>query len=476
MRNLKLALCVFLASASYAHADSERPSTVSNVQASSVSSNVIRVTWNEPFDNVGVDGYNIYRNDSYYSTVFNTTNFLDTGISSGSSYSYSVVAFDRARNYSTLSASASSSGSSSSQPAPAPVNDGGAVSAPTGLRAESVSSSQLKLSWNAPSGSITGYNLYRDGSYYTTVKGRTDHTASSLSSGRNYRWSVVAFSGNTYSVQSSEITAGTSGNSGSSEPQAAAQSSSSSSSSAVPSGYQLAFSEDFNSNRVDSSKWNTRYRWGPYWTINNEEQFYVDSLNDSGFGHSPFSFDGNNMTLSAIRTPSNLRDKSNGKSYLSGAMTTYGKFRMRYGYVEMRARMPAGRGLWPAFWLLHDHENGNRPEIDIVEMIGSRPTIAYQTYHYYDNWNLRSTPTYEARGPDYSQDFHTYGMKWEPGKITWYVDGRATNSYSSGNVSNEDMYILVNLAIGGAWAGSPDGSTPFPANFTIDYIRAYRRP
>jgi beta-glucanase (GH16 family) len=139
----------------------------------------------------------------------------------------------------------------------------------------------------------------------------------------------------------------------------------------------------------------------------------------------------------------------------------------------MRARLPKGRGLWPAFWLLHNQENGTRPEIDVVELIGDKPEVVYQTYHYFDNWNLRSTPSYQAWGPDYSQSFHTYGMKWEPGRISWYVDGRVTNTFSDSNVSSEDMYILVNLAVGGSWPGSPDGSTSFPARFAIDYIRAY---
>jgi len=181
------------------------------------------------------------------------------------------------------------------------------------------------------------------------------------------------------------------------------------------------------------------------------------------------------MTISAIKTPEHLRSSANWQPYLSGALTTYNKFKMRYGYVEMRAKLPKGKGLWSAFWLLHQNGNDKRPEIDVVEYIGHKPTKAYNTYHYYDNWKLRSTPTFEAAGPDYSQDFHTYGMKWEPGKITWYVDGKERNSHSNGNVSWEDMYLLVNLAVGGWWPGDPDGNTRFPARMTIDYIRAYQK-
>ena len=136
---------------------------------------------------------------------------------------------------------------------------------------------------------------------------------------------------------------------------------------------------------------------------------------------------------------------------------------------------PRGKGLWSAFWLLHQNELRNRPEIDVVEYIGDRQNVVFQTYHFFENFDLRSTPTFQAVGPDYSQDFHTYAVQWEPGRITWFVDGQATNTYSSGNVSSEEMYLLVNLALGGWWPGDPDDSTPFPARMTIDYIRAYQR-
>ena len=99
----------------------------------------------------------------------------------------------------------------------------------------------------------------------------------------------------------------------------------------------------------------------------------------------------------------------------------------------------------------------------------------YQTYHWVDNWQARRTPSLEAHGPDYSQDFHTYSVLWEPGLIVWYVDGVERNRFSDGNVSNEEMYLLVNLAVGGWWPGNPDGSTRFPATMAVDYIRAYQR-
>ncbi len=217
MRITILALLLLGLGSANVHADSQPPSTVTNLQASTISSSSIRLTWNAPWDDVGVDGYNIYRNDSYIKTLFNTTNFIDQDVSANTRYDYKVVAFDRARNFSQMSSSSaastgssvSSSSSSSTQQAAAPSSDG-TPAAPTGLRAEPQSADSLKLYWSAPAGTVSGYNIYRDGGYHSTVKGRTDYTANSLSQGQDYRWQVVAFNGNRYSqspVKSSQAPA-----------------------------------------------------------------------------------------------------------------------------------------------------------------------------------------------------------------------------------------------------------------------------
>ncbi len=478
MRTIIFALLA-LGSTSLVMADTQAPSVVNNVQASALNSTSIRVTWNRPWDNTGVAGYNIYRNNAYFTTVFNT-NFLDSEVSAGARYEYSIVAFDDARNFSGQSAQATAStGGSSTSVAPPPAPNGGAFAAPGGLRAEVQNGNRARIYWNQAAGNVEKYNVYRDNNYLTTVQG-TEYTDSQMNFGTDHRYYVVSIRGSEFSSRSSELVVNTAsgsssqgGNTGvTTAPPPQPQNDGSSS---VPAGYRLVFSDEFRGSSLDTSKWNSSYRWGPYFIINGEKQFYVDRINDPNFGHSPFEFDGEHMTISAIRTPDHLRGKANNQPYLSGALTTYNKFRMQYGYVEMRARLPRGKGLWSAFWLLHQNELRNRPEIDVVEYIGDRQNVAYQTYHYYENFNLRSTPTFEAVGPDYSQDFHTYAVKWEPGLITWYVDGRATNTFSSGNVSSEEMYLLVNLALGGWWAGDPDGSTPFPARMTIDYIRAYQR-
>ena len=462
-------------------ADSQAPSQPNGVNAQAINSSSVRVSWNQPWDNVGIEGYNIYRNSQYHTTVFNT-NYIDYGVSNGGRYEYAIVAFDAAKNYTSLSdkAAVTVGGDNNNQAAaPAPSNNNQNLTAPSALRSEVQNGNAAIIYWSAPQGNVKGYNVYRDGSYVTSTS-NTEYRDTQLSWSQNHRYHIVAYShSNTYSEKSAELLVNTANNNRSAErPQSdpvQASSSPAQQSGGVPAGYRQVFADEFQQYSLDSNKWNSQYRWGPWLTINDEKQFYVNSINNPDFGHSPFSFDGENMTISATRTPEHLKSSANWKPYLSGALTTYNKFKMKYGYVETRAKLPKGKGLWSAFWLLHNNENDRRPEIDIVEYIGDKPSVAYQTYHYYDNWNLKSSPTMEAWGPDYSQAFHTYAVQWEPGLIIWYVDGVERNRYQDGNASWEDMYLLVNLAVGGAWAGDPDGNTQFPAQMTIDYIRAYQK-
>jgi len=484
MRNFIVGLFLLTAIAVPAWADSEKPSTVNGVSARAISDNSIRVTWNKPWDNVGVLGYNIYRNGAYYTTVFDT-NFVDNNVSRNSEYRYGIVAFDKAKNFNSVSkeAKASVGGSNdNNNPAPPPPSNG-TVGRPEGLRAEIQNGNEAKILWRAPSNDIRGYNVYINGNYQTTVSS-TDYTARNLSWGQDYRFRIVAFNqAKRFSQKSGTLIVNTA-NGGSVEPDSNPNNSgdqpqddggNSGGSGSVPAGYKLVFSDEFNQYKLDSSKWISRYRWGPRQVINNEKQYYVDRISNPDFGHSPFEFDGKHLTITAIKTPEHLRSSANWQPYLSGALTTFNKFKMKYGYLEMRAKFPKGKGIWPAFWLLHQNNSDRRPEIDIVEYIGDQPNKVYHTYHYKENWNDRRSPVMYESGPDYSQNFHTYAVKWEPGKVTWYVDGKESNTFKNGNVSWEDMYILVNLAVGGNWPGSPDGNTRFPARMQIDYIRAYQK-
>lgn len=174
----------------------------------------------------------------------------------------------------------------------------------------------------------------------------------------------------------------------------------------------------------------------------------------------------------------------NRQPYLSGIITSYNSFRFLYGRVEMRARMPAGKGLWSAFWLLNAYYNQDQPEdpeIDIIEAIGDRTTTANQAYHYKVDNNgdgfYKSVESIENRSfiDDFSADFHTYSVDWSKGLLIYYVDGVEVRRIEGDLVSDEQMYIIANLAVGGWFPGPADETTPFPARFEIDYIRVYQR-
>ena len=469
MRPMILGLLALVASSGPAFADTRAPDPVTGVAAVADSGSSIRVSWNRPHDDVGVAGYNVYRDGSYRTTVFDTA-YVDRGAGAGAAHRYGVVAFDAARNYSTLSAQASASAGGAATGA----GDGGTApgrpAAPGGLRVAGADTGTLRLAWTVPAGNVAGYNVYRDGGYRTTVRA-PGYADDGVEPGREYRYRVVAFGDDRYSPKSAELVA-RAGEAPRNDMRSVRDEPSAGASAGVPDGHRLVFSDEFRGGAIDGSKWNTRYRWGPDWIINAERQYYVDVQNRP-IGRSPFELDGERLTIKAERTPDELRGAANGQPWLSGAMTTHGKFSMRYGYVEMRARFPAGQGLWPAFWLLHEGNDGAKPEIDVVEFVGKRTDRVYQTYHYFENYVLRSTPSFEVGGQDFSADFHTYGMRWEPGRITWYVDGRETHRHESGNVSSENMYLLVNLAVGGVWNGEPDAGTPSPARYVIDWIRAY---
>lgn len=174
----------------------------------------------------------------------------------------------------------------------------------------------------------------------------------------------------------------------------------------------------------------------------------------------------------------------NRQPYLSGIITSYNSFRFLYGRVEMRAKMPAGQGLWSAFWLLNAYYNQDQPEdpeIDIIEALGDRTTTAHQAYHYKTDVDgdgfYNETESIENRSfiDDFSADFHTYSADWSKGSLVYYVDGVEVKRIEGDLVSDEQMYVIANLAVGGWFPGPADETTPFPAKFEIDYIRVYQR-
>ena len=213
----------------------------------------------------------------------------------------------------------------------------------------------------------------------------------------------------------------------------------------------LTFADEFNGANLDTSRWQTTFKSGDL-----ESQTYV-----------PGALQVSGGLLHITAQP----QAGQGRPYTSGIVTTQGSFAQQYGYFEVRARVPRGNGLWPAIWLLH---TGPLPwtEIDVMEVLGDDTIVLNMSNHWRDAAGGHHYMTLQFSGPDFSEDFHTVGVYWTADRLTWYVDG-TQRAQTSEHVPAEPMYLLANLAVGGAWPGYPDASTPFPAQLDIDYIRIY---
>jgi beta-glucanase (GH16 family) len=236
-------------------------------------------------------------------------------------------------------------------------------------------------------------------------------------------------------------------------PQTAAQSNDASQPNGVAGDWKLLFDDEFEGTSLDSSHWITAFPWGRTSTTTPQLIYRSKNVTVS---------DG---TLQLIAQKQSYQ----GYPFTSGIVTTSGKFSYRYGLVEIRARVPAGRGLWPAFWSL-PASGDSSPEIDTMEIVGNRTSTAQLHYHYGNEIDVGSA----YHGPDFSADWHSYAVDWEPDAITWYVDGVQQNQFTDQSaIATQPMYLIANLQVGG-WPGTPDSSTPFPATYAIDYVRVWQ--
>lgn len=238
------------------------------------------------------------------------------------------------------------------------------------------------------------------------------------------------------------------------------------------------FSEEFNTLSFwDGSHgvWSTTFGYGGIadYTLqaNGELQLYVDprfsGAGSSPLGLDPFDLHDGEVDIVADRAPDALTPQLWNYRYTSGLLTTRHSFAQTYGYFEVRAKLPAGKGLWPAFWLL-PADGSWPPEIDVFEQLGREPHRFYVSIHAH---GVNSTTPIDV--PDTTDGFHKYGVLWDPEHITYYFDERQVQQLDTPPDMNKPMYILLNLAVGGNWAQAPDPSTPFPARMSVDYVRAY---
>jgi beta-glucanase (GH16 family) len=222
---------------------------------------------------------------------------------------------------------------------------------------------------------------------------------------------------------------------------------------------RLVFADEFDGGSLNTAVWNTAYWWGRGDTNRKELQYYAED-----------AFEVRDGLLRIVARP----QADDAFPYTSGIITSLGTFSQRYGLFEIRARMPKGKGLLPAGWLLL--ANRLLPyEVDIFEIPGDDGRQVYMTYHWQDAYGVKRQEYGVFDGPDFSDAFHTFSVEWSPSSLIWFVDGvERFRSYQ--DVPPVPMYILVNLAVGGEWGGDPDAATQFPAVLEVDYVRVYALP
>jgi beta-glucanase (GH16 family) len=245
--------------------------------------------------------------------------------------------------------------------------------------------------------------------------------------------------------------------------------------------WKLVFSDEFDGKILSPARWNVLVREH---SKHNELQYYVsdDVYVENG----------------SLRLRSRIRDFGS-QHYTSGRVDTRGKFSPLYGRFEIRAKLPSGKGLWPAHWLYPQNRdwameqlmaaavaNGQerlipeeRPwysEIDIMEFLGHEPNVLYGTLHYYtfDGQKKSSSGTWKS-DLDYTRDFHIYALEWDPDEIRWFIDDQLIHRTKE-RIPHTPHYLILNTAVGGTWPGNPDETTIFPQYHDIDYVRVYQRP
>ncbi|MBN1413094.1 MAG: family 16 glycosylhydrolase [Spirochaetales bacterium] len=248
--------------------------------------------------------------------------------------------------------------------------------------------------------------------------------------------------------------------------------------------YKLVWNDEFDGPDIDQTKWNVVNAGGGFG--NSELQYYTSRKENA-------RIEGGKLVFEA------RKELHLGHAYTSAMLITEGKEAWKYGKFVIKAKMPIGQGIWPAFWFMpvsinKDREYGGWPscgELDMVEMIGNEPYTVHGTLHYGVPHVYTGTQYHlpKEKKKTFNDDYHVFTLEWEPGEIRWFVDGNlylTQNDWFAREEDNaadftfpapfdQDFFLKLNLAVGGQWPGNPDSKTKFPQQMLIDYVRVYQK-
>lgn len=234
--------------------------------------------------------------------------------------------------------------------------------------------------------------------------------------------------------------------------------------------WELVWSDEFEKpGALDTTRWN--FQVGPS-TVNGEAEYYSNSINNVKIA------DGNLYIIAR-------KENMGGRSYTSGRINTENKGYWTYGRFEIKAKLPGGKGSWPAFWML-GHEcdkHGGWPncgELDIAEYAGKNPNVVNSTLHDQNfNYKLKNNPHGSATLSDVSNEFHVYALEWFKDRVDFYMDTAKVLTFKNTGKGAGDwpyfnpQYIILNEALGGGYGGTIDNAI-FPTQWVIDYVRVYK--
>jgi len=224
------------------------------------------------------------------------------------------------------------------------------------------------------------------------------------------------------------------------------------------------WSDEFNGTSLNTGNWTAEIGTGSGGWGNNELQYYTNRTQN-------LQVTGGNLVITA------QKESYGGMNYTSARIKTQGLKSFTYGKIEARIKLPSGQGLWPAFWMLGNNINPDGwpkcGEIDIMERVNNNASVN-GTVHWDANGHAEFGRV--SGNLDFNQ-FHVYSVEWDAKYIRWFVDGVQFNEfYIENNTGNTEefqkpFFLLLNLAVGGNWPGSPNGATPFPSQMLVDYVR-----
>lgn len=272
----------------------------------------------------------------------------------------------------------------------------------------------------------------------------------------------------------------------------------------VPAGWTLVWNDEFDGDTIDTTKWDFDLGNGFF---DYQHQSWV-----GGWGNEELQFytrePSNVFVKDSVLTIRALKESIHGCGYTSARLKSRKRdgtplFNKLYGRFEFRAKVPWGKGLWPALWLLPQHDKyggwAASGEIDVMEIIGEKPHEVLNSIHFGSTYPKRSliTHVHELPGGSTVADWHVYAVEWEPGEIRFSVDGvrtatrdhwwscsktldgagveptRAADLNAWPAPFDQPFYLVMNVAVGGNFPGAPNGQTRFPAELVVGYVRVY---